>query len=339
MKKVSIRDVAEKAGVSTALVSYVLNNRMQGRISKETAARIKKAARELNYQPNSVAQSLKLQKTRTIGLIVADIANPFSAQLARIIEDEAQQKGYIVIIGSSDENAKKSARLIELFLNRQVDGFIIAAVEHAERQIRQLVSRNIPVVLIDRYFPSLKTNTVTIDNYQASCRVTQHLVDTGRKRIAVVAYKTDLFHLQERVRGYKDTLRKNKLPAPAMLTGLVRVEQIDKDVAKALNQFLSSKVKADAVYFTSNKLAIAGLKVLMNKGIDIPDKLALVSFDESEAFDLFHAPLTYVKQPLDAIGKGAVDLVISNIEHHNGKISNEVLDTELVIRRSSAGHQ
>lgn len=337
MEKKSIKDVAQRAGVSTALVSYVLNNRMQGRISKETIEKVKKAAKELHYEPNRIAQSLKLQRTRTIGLIVADITNPFSSQVARIIAAEAQQKGYLVIMGSSDEDAQHCASLIELFLNRQVDGFMIAAPEHAERQLKKLLQSKVPLVLYDRYFPSLKAHTVSIDNYRASCQVTEHLVATGKKRIAVVAYQTELFHLQERVRGYRDTLKQHRLPAPAVLTGLVNIDSIEKDVARALDTFLSAKGKADAVYFTSNKLAVAGLKVLMARGIRVPQQLAIVSFDESEAFDLFYAPLTYVKQPLEAIGKAVVTDLLAQMEATTPvALNNTVLEAALVKRESTA---
>ena len=139
-KKVSIKDIAAHVGVSTALVSYVLNNKKEGRISKEVTAKIKQAAIDLNYQPNQIARSLKAQKTLTIGLIVADIANPYSSQIARIIEDEAQNNGYSVIFGSSDESASRTQDLIMLLLNRQVDGFIIAFPEYAASRVSESVA-------------------------------------------------------------------------------------------------------------------------------------------------------------------------------------------------------
>ncbi|RFM25752.1 LacI family DNA-binding transcriptional regulator [Deminuibacter soli] len=335
MEKKSIKDVAEKAGVSTALVSYVLNNRMQGRISEATAARIRKAAKELNYQPNRIAQSLKLQKTRTIGLIVADITNTFSSQIARIVSEEARKKGYLVIIGSADEDAQKCAALIELFLSRQVDGFIIAAADNTEAQLKKLLKQKVPLVLFDRYFPSLKANAVTIDNYRASCTVTEHLIAAGKKRIGIIAYETGLFHLQERLRGYKDTLQQHRLAAPASLTGFVNIDNIEQDVARALDVMLSSRGRADAIYFTSNKLAVAGLKVLVERNIAIPGTLAVVSFDESDSFDFFHAPLTYVKQPLAGIGSEVVSMLISQMDMPASKITSKVLDAILVARASS----
>src|SRR5688500_16446623 len=188
-KKVSLKDIAQKVGVSTALVSYVLNNKKEGRIGKETVQKIKDAARELNYRTNYIAKSLKTRKTFTIGLIVADIANPFSSNLARIIEDEAEKKNYTVIFGSSDESAEKSSKLINILLDRQVDGLIISAVEQSEEQIHYLLENDIPFVLVDRYFPGIKASYVAIDNYKAAYDGVRHLVENGRKRIGLIGYE------------------------------------------------------------------------------------------------------------------------------------------------------
>ena len=156
-KKISLKDIANEVGVSIALVSYVLNGReKEARVGQEMAEKIRKAALKLNYQPNFIARSLKSGKTNTIGLIVADISNPFFSNLARIIEDEAKKYGYIVIFGSSDESAEKSADLIDVFLNRQVDAFIIAPAAKTEKQIKRLKERKVPFVLITATFRRLR---------------------------------------------------------------------------------------------------------------------------------------------------------------------------------------
>src|SRR5690606_5499858 len=130
-------------------------------------------AAELNYQPNQIAKSLKSGKSFTIGLIVADISNPFFANIARTIEDEAKKDNYTVIFGSSDENAEKSKDLIDVLVKRQVDGFIIAPTENSETQIEYLIKANIPFVLIDRYFPGIESNYVVTDNHQAAYDATK----------------------------------------------------------------------------------------------------------------------------------------------------------------------
>lgn len=327
-KNVSLKDIAEQVGVSTALVSYVLNNKLKDRINKDVAAKIRKAAEDLNYRPNQIARSLKAQKTFTIGLIVADIANPFSSQIARIIEDEAKTFGYSVIFGSSDESAEKTNDLIKLFLDRQVDGLIIALPEHTEEQVKYLKKINIPFVLIDRYYPTIQTNSVSINNYSAAQKAIQHLLDNGHERIGVVAYQTSLFHLNERIRGAVDLLADNAL------IGEVGIGSINKDVIAAIDGFLSNPNPVDAIFFTSNLLAISGLKYINSLGIKIPDQLAIVGFDETDAFDLFYVPISYVKQPMAELGSEALKLLLKTIENKE-TIESVEFDTELVIRDSS----
>src|SRR5690606_10679836 len=211
-KKVSLKDIAQAAGVSTALVSYVLNNKeKEARVGKEIAIKIREIAKELNYQPNQLAISLKSGKSQTIGLIVADISNPFFGNIARTIEDEAKKNNYTVIFGSSDENPEKSWDLINVLIKRQVDGFIIAPAQNSETQIEYLEAQNIPLVLIDRYFPEINTNFVATDNYQAAYTAVSHLVETGHKRIGMIAYQNKLIHMEERKRGYSAALKDNGL--------------------------------------------------------------------------------------------------------------------------------
>jgi len=327
-KNVSLKDIAEHVGVSTALVSYVLNNKLKDRINKDVAAKIKKAAEDLNYRPNQIARSLKAQKTFTIGLIVADIANPFSSQIARIIEDEAKTYGYSVIFGSSDESAEKTNDLIKLLLDRQVDGLIIALPEHTEAQVHYLQKINVPFVLIDRYYPTIQTNSVSINNFNAAQKAIQHLIDNGHKRIGVVAYKTSLFHLNERISGAVDLLAENAL------IGEVGINSINQDVIASIDRFLSDPDPVDAIFFTSNLLTISGLKHINSLGIRIPDQIAVVGFDETDAFDLFYAPVSYVKQPLLDLGNESLKLLINTIENKDN-IEVVELEAELVIRSSS----
>lgn len=327
-KNVSLKDIAEHLGVSTALVSYVLNNKLKDRINKDVAAKIRQAAEDLNYRPNQIARSLKAQKTFTIGLIVADISNPFSSQIARIIEDEAKTYGYSVIFGSSDESSGKTSDLIKLLLDRQVDGLIIALPEHTEEQVQYLKKINMPFVLIDRYYPTIQTNSVSINNYSAGQQAIQHLLNNGRKRIGIVAYKTSLFHLNERIRGAVDLLAENAL------IGEVGINSINQDVITAIDSFLSDPNPVDSIFFTSNLLAVSGLKYINSLGIKIPDQLAIVGFDETDAFELFYVPVSYVKQPLNELGCESIKLLIKTIENKEN-IESVQLEAKLVIRKSS----
>lgn len=335
-KKVSLKDIAQEAGVSVALVSYVLTNKEEkARVGQEMAKKIRKIARKLNYQPNHIARSLKSGRSDTIGLIVADISNPFFGHVARTIEDEAKKNNYTVIVGSSDENMDKSGDLINVLLNRQVDGLIVIPTEGSEAQIRQLQERNVPFVLIDRFFPGIATSSISINNFAASHDAVSHLIRSGRKRIGMIAYKTNMHHIAERRRGYSEALTDNDLPTAGLLK-LARYSHIKEDIRTAIDQLMGAKKPADALFFATNSLAIEGLRYIIELGIKVPEQLAVVSFDESEAFDLFHAPVTFIRQPILEMGKAAVRVLLEHIRDGERPAEEVCIDTELVIRRSSA---
>jgi LacI family transcriptional regulator len=332
-KKTSMKDIAQQLGVSIALVSYVLNNQLTGRINKDTAEKIKHLAEELDYRPNHIAKSLKSSRTNTIGLILADISNPFSAHLARIIEDEAKKNKYSVIFGSADESPAKSQDLINLLLSRQVDGFIIAPAEDSENQLHFLQKQGMPFVLIDRYFPGLKVNHVVINNFKASYDAVNHLIGNGFKKIAMINFKTTLFHLLERARGYTEALRDAQLESETYLRE-VNEKDIINEVKQQIDELLTRPEPIDALFFGSNNLAIEGMVYIRSLKIRIPQDLAIVCFDEANAYNLFYCPLTYVRQPLQEIGKKAVDLLLESMEKLE-TCDGVMLDAELVVRNSS----
>lgn len=333
--KVSLKDIAGKVGVSTALVSYVLNNLKEGRISKAVAQKIRETAKELNYRTNQIAKSLKINKTFTIGVIVADISNPFFSNLARIIEDEADKKNYTVIFGSCDENAQKSWKLMNALLDRQVDGFIIAPAENTESNIIYLKEHDIPFVLIDRYFPGLETNRVTLDNYKAAYTAVKHMIDGGNKRIGMVTFQTTLYNLNERKRGYLDALKENNIVfKKSWCKEIFFDDEIKLLVEKEINDLLSVSQPVDAILFASNTLATYGLKYIHAMGIKVPDDLAIVSFDEMDASDLFYAPLTYLRQPIQEMGQMATKILLENIDEER-EIVQVDLEATFVIRNST----
>ncbi|MEO6914995.1 MAG: LacI family DNA-binding transcriptional regulator [Chitinophagaceae bacterium] len=334
-KKSSLKDIAKKVGVSIATVSYVMNNKeKEARVGEDVAARIRKAALQLDYKPNFIAKSLKSGKTNTIGLIVADISNPFFSTLARIIEDEARKHGYIVLFGSSDEKTENLQSLIEVFINRQVDAFIIAPTADAESQIKFIQEAQIPVVLIDRYFPNLPTDVVRIDNEVAAFNAVRHLLALGRKKIGMVAYKTTLPHMKARIDGYKKALKNAGIRLNASHIVKADYQQLTKEVGDGVAKLLRNSEKIDALFFATNTLAVAGLKKIVELNIKVPEDLAIVSFDESEAFDFFYSPITYMRQSMKDIGKESVALVIKKLGKKLNKSETIIVDAHLVQRDS-----
>ncbi|MGJ7032919.1 LacI family DNA-binding transcriptional regulator [Niabella hirudinis] len=336
-KRVSLKDIAEKVGVSTALVSYVLNGKeKEARVSDTAARKIKKVAAEMNYQPNLIARGLKFGKTHTIGLIVADISNPFFAMLARIIELEAQKRGYTVLFGSSDEQLEKSQNLISTFLNRQVDGLIITPVAGSQLQIEALRDKGVPFVLMDRGFRETETNVVVTDNHDAMYNAVTLLIRNGYKKPGIIAYDTTLTHMADRIAGYKDALKDGGIRFNTKWLVKVPYGNYKDDVSTALDRFLDGKNRAvDALVFATNSISVQSLKRLHARGIKVPQDLGVISFDESDVFDFFYAPITYIKQNLQAISENAVQLLMQSIDARNKKYTQVTVPSTIVEGESS----
>lgn len=333
-KRVSMKDIANKVGVSTALVSYVLNGlEKEKRVGPELAEKIRQAAKELKYTPNQIARSLRKGTTNTLGLIVADISNPFFGQLARIIEDEAANYGYTVVFGSSDENCDKSSDLIDTLLNRQVDGLIITPTEGNANKIKSLVERDVPLVLIDRYMPEVSTNYVVLDNFNATYSATNCFIDKGYKNITLISYKSGMVHMQERIRGYKEAMIDSGLSKEIQVKE-VRYSHVEKDVDTIMSELITKK-QTEAILFVTNALSINGLYAIRKNEVKIPEELAVIGFDGHEVFDFFQPPLSYIQQPLNDMGKESIKVLIDQIKGAKKTVHIEL--KHKLIARASCG--
>ena len=315
LKKISLKDIAEAAGVSTALVSFVLNGKKKEyRVGEETAQRILKIANEMNYQPNLAAKSLRSGKTKTIGLVVSDISNPFFSQLARVLEDEATKRGYTVLFGSSDEDKDKMTRVVSNLINKGVDGLIIVPCDNSEKSIASLVNNNIPIVLFDRYFPELNVSYVALNNFNASYISTKHLLNAGYNAPCMVAYEVNLIHMKERIRGYKKAMDE------AGKRNLANVVFLKQDAPrKSADRLLPKMIDGgvDAFLFATNMISLACLYTIKDMGEGIIGKIGLVGFDGNPVFDFFDAPISYIQQPIDVLVQKALEILIDIIINGN----------------------
>jgi len=339
MKKASLNDIAQHLGVSKTLVSFVMNGRgKEFRISDEICQKVLDAAKEMNYRPNRIAQGLRTGKTNTIGLIIADIANPFFGKLGREIEKEAALHGYSVIFCSSDENPEKSGQQIAMLQQSQVDGYIISPPMNSESQIRSLSKGKTPFVLIDRYFPEIDCNYIVVDNFEAAYQATSHLLKLGRKKIANITVNLDLVNMQERTEGYKKALIDHGVSINENLIKVLPFSHENMDITLAINELVGRKddLKADAILFSTSKLGLNGIECISALGLKIPEDIAVVSFDNADAYKICVSPVTVVAQPLQEIGKRAVNILIENINfpENDSKFQHYTLKTEFIIRKS-----
>ncbi len=328
-RKTSLKDIASKVGVSASLVSYVLNNKdKENRVSHETANKIRKAAKELNYFPNLNARSLKTNISHTIGLIVADISNPFFSSLARTIEDEAYAHNYTVIFGSSDENQNKFIKVLDFLSTRQVDGFIVASPQESRAVILGMKESNIPLVLIDRYFNDIDVNTVTVDNFKASYEATKHLLDKGHKRIGAIVYESTLLHYQDRCNGYLKAMKQTGIADETQFLIKVNHQSLQSEIQDAVRKLIFED-KVSAIYFATNTIATEGLKQIKNFGKKIQEEIDVVAFDENLIFQFLDVHIPFISQPIKEMGQKAVRILIDQIEKKDSVTKNILLKATL----------
>jgi len=327
--KTSLKDIAKIAGVSIPLVSYVLSNKgKENRVSEKTAKKIRQIAKELNYHPNWNARSLKTNKTRSIGVIVADISNPFFSHLARTIEDEAFSQDYTVIFGSSDEKVEKFNKVLDFLKMRQVDGFIIAAPEGSKDIIADLTKAGIPFVLIDRFFKDLKTNYVTVNNFQASMQATNYLLGKGNKKIGAVLYQSTLHHYQERHQGYLEALKQAGMSENSAFIKKIVHGSSKKEMKRVVKELVQD-AGVDAIYFHTNTLAEEGLTQMLGLDRKILNKIHVVVFDQNSSYHFLEDSIPYLHQPIKEIGQKALRVLVGQIEDPTQELQQISFNTEL----------
>ncbi|MEG1589317.1 LacI family DNA-binding transcriptional regulator [Chryseobacterium sp.] len=333
MKRASIKDIARIAGVSVATVSYVLNKKEGNRISEDTKKKIFEVAETLNYTPNRIARSLQNNKSKLLGLIVADISNDFYSSIARNLEDKALKLGYTLIIGSSDENAEKFEKLIDLFSQQQVDGMIIAPVAGSEEVLQKLLDRNYPLVTIDRYLKEVNAPGVILNNREIAETTTQFLIDKEFDEIVYVGYETKLQHLLDRQKGFETSIKDSGTNSKAKYI-TVGLENISGEIHAEMEKTLGKNPTNTALYFSSNKLAVAGLEYLIKNNIKVPQQVSVLAFDETEAYKLFPVEITYVKQPLEEMADEAIKLLDLQISDYTATSKKITLSGDLIIKKS-----
>lgn len=336
IKRHSIKDIASALNVSITTVSFVLNGKAkEKRISDEVAKKILDYAKKTNYKPNQLAQSLRTGKTNILVFMVEDISNLFFAKIARIIEDIAYKKGYKVLFCSNENNDEKSRELIQLFYERQVDGFIIIPSPGIKKQIQMLIDARIPVVLFDRFFPDLETNYVVINNREATYKGTMHLVENNFKKIGFITIDVAQNQMADRLKGYQLALKENSLEEHVLKIPFY--ETGSKSGKKQFLKFIKDNPELDAVFFSTNYLTQVGLEVIQE---NFPEKLldfGIITFDDNELFKLYTPSISAVAQPLEKIGKELMKIMLELLNPGSDKkeLHQVVLNATLIVRDSS----
>ncbi|HOA25852.1 MAG TPA: LacI family DNA-binding transcriptional regulator [Aggregatilineales bacterium] len=329
--KITIQDVAARAGTSPSTVSRVLTG--SAPVSEGLRQSVERAIAELGYRPSLVARSLKTQTTYTVGLLVNDITNPFFSALARGVEEEANGQGYSLILCNTNEDPERELKYLQILRDKQVDGIIFGPTGRNDEFIRSLAGR-IPLVQIDRQMPGLDAPAVLVDNEKAAYQATRLLVERGHERIAMLGWGMDITTSTEREAGYERALREAGIALDTRL--LARPSQFSHStLVRAAEELLAQQPRPTAIFAANNRFGIATLAAIRRFNLTVPDDVALVVFDDIDAFSLMSPSITAVAQPALEMGRVAMDLMLRLIRTADEAVPPvTLLPTELIVRES-----
>jgi LacI family transcriptional regulator len=332
---VSIRHVAERAGVSVGTVSNVLNR--PDRVSEAVATRVQNAIRELGYVRNDAARQLRAGRSSSIGLVVLDARNPFFTDVARGAEDAAAEHGVAVLLGDSDEKPEREAAYLDLFEEQRVRGVLVSPLGDIRERLQRMRALGTPVVLVDRMAEDASLSSVSVDDVAGGRTAVAHLLETGRRRIAFVGGPLGLRQVADRLAGAQHAVA----AVPDAQLEVLEGSALSVSEGRRMGEQLVARDPAerpDAVFTANDLLAVGLLQALvMRGGVRVPDDIALIGFDDIDFASATIVPLSSLRQPSRLIGQTALGILLEEADDPTLAPRQVVFQPELVIRESSGG--
>lgn len=326
----SIKDVAREAGVSIATVSRVINN--VNVVNEETKKKVQAAINKLGYSPNIVAQSLKTQKSKSIGILVPDISSQFYPEIVRGAEDVANMYDYSIILCNSDFDTEKEKKYIRVLREKMVDGMLYMSSSLDPEILDTIKTLNIKTVLVETKGSEMEIPTVTIDNRQASKEAVEHLIEKGNKRIAYIGMKKDKVNAwAKRYEGYEDALKEHGLSVDPELTyyGDLKAATGYKGIDHIL-----SKHEIDAVFCASDEIAMGAINAIRDKKLNVPKDISVMGFNNIIEASLFYPKITTINQPMYDMGSVSMRMLIKMLKDEPIEDKHIVLSHQLIERDS-----
>lgn len=311
--KTSIKDIALALNLSTATVSWILSGQGEAKgFSENTIRRVREYAESVNYRPNLLARGLSLGVSRTLGLIIPFLRDSFYSQLAYYIEKEAEKKGYLLIVCSSEGDGNKEYELICNLLAKQVDGVILAPTKTKSQGINYLLRSQTPFVLVDRFYQNINTNYVIVDNYKSSYDIVNLMLECKAKKIALIVTDVHLHVMKQRVEGYREALFNAGINDNLSLEVFVDRNTYQEDIVEKLDYLLSEHPDVDSFFFATHYLAMATIKYMVRKGIEYK-KYIMGSIHTMDGLDVLVPNMFISYFPIEKIGSESVSLLLKNI--------------------------
>ena len=326
-------DIARAAGVSKATVSRVLAG-IEDSCTPETAQRVRDRAEEIGYVLNSVAASLRSQQSFTVGLILADVSNPFFGAVASGIEQRLFETGYSVVFGNSNNSLATERALVKVLAERRIDGLIAAPSGSTGAHLVAAAKSGIKVVLVDSDLPGAGFDCVTIDNRQAARNAVAHLLALGHRRIAIVTGPCEAVFDRERLEGYRESIEEAGVRFDERL--VLRADLTASGGEHALEKLLELDPLPTALFVSNNMMTLGVLTALGRTKLRVPEELSLIGFDDQAWYSVFNPPLTAVSNPAFEMGQVAADRLLAAMGGaHAGSAQRVLLNCDLVVRAST----
>jgi LacI family transcriptional regulator len=330
----TIRDAAERADVSTATVSRVLSG---GSVGEDLKTRVLEAAQKLNFRPNRAARNLRAGSTHTIGVLIPDIENPFFTSVMCGIEEVVQAAGYSLLLANFNESPERERALLSAFQAEGVSGLIFTASRSPTSQYEQMIEAGIPMVAVSRLPGKLKVDQVTVANEEGARVAVTHLLALGHKRIALVNGPATLSTAVERQRGYERAFADAGVRVPADLVVNVGFRQTSGSAAAST--LVAKTRRPTAIFAASNLLTLGALEAIHQRGLKIPQEVAIAGFDDMAWAKSLRPPLTTVAQPALEVGQTAARILLERIQRPGAPRRQVVMETELIVRASCGAGQ
>lgn len=325
----TIKDVARHAGVSYTTVSHVLNKTRP--VSIDARDRVLAAVEALAYVPSALARSLKSNATGSIGLIIPNNTNPYFSEVARGIEDSCYAAGYSVILCNSDDDPAKQRDYLNVLLTKRCDGLIVATLAQTDGEL--LRKMKVPTVLLDRAPKNMAIDLVAVDNAAGGALAAQHLLALGRRRIACIAGPQSLDISSERVAGLRGTLQKADVDLQEGM--LAYADFTSAGGYAAARDLLAGREIPDAIFCCNDLMAIGALRAAAERGIDVPQTLAVVGFDDIDLAQFVHPPLTSVAQNTRRLGQITAQCLLERIADPTRPVQRQTITPQLHVRGST----
>jgi len=326
----TIKQVAQKAGVSTATVSRVITGKAP--VSDELTHRVQEAISILDYHTNRTARGLRARTMQKVGVVLSDMQNPFFTRTLSGIEKVLLDADYVLLLGNSDENPKREQIHLDTLHSEGVDGIIVSIATSDPKAYQKILRAGTPLVLIDRVLPGLKVDSVVVNNIRGAFQATEHLIHLGHRRIGFIGGIPQMSTSLDRKEGYLQALVNHHIPVNAAL--IVDGNFRQEGGYMAMQQLLDMKEPPTAVLVANNLMTLGALRKIHEHRLSIPNDLAVIGFDDMDWATSLNPPLTVVAQPSFEMGLIAAQLLLSRIQESSSPTQQVVLETTLIIRES-----